>query len=52
MKPLNHSSYLRIQILRKIFWDVNDKLSCLSGTSLTDLKAFIPQLLSQVMGYG
>ncbi|CAA6669259.1 unnamed protein product [Spirodela intermedia] len=48
MKPLNHSSYLRIQILRKIFWDVNDKLSCLNGTSLMDLKAFIPHILSQL----
>ncbi|XP_078435815.1 insulinase (Peptidase family M16) family protein [Wolffia australiana] len=48
IKPLNHSSYLRIQILRKIFWDVNDKLSCLCGISLLDLKTFVPDLLSQL----
>uniref|UniRef100_A0A1D1XVB1 Insulin-degrading enzyme n=1 Tax=Anthurium amnicola TaxID=1678845 RepID=A0A1D1XVB1_9ARAE len=48
MKPLYHSSYLRLQLLRQTFWDVNDKLSCLGNISLTDLKAFIPQLLSQL----
>ncbi|KAF9594541.1 hypothetical protein IFM89_033511 [Coptis chinensis] len=48
MKPLHHSSYLRLQVLRKDFWDVDDKLHCLTDLSLDDLKAFIPKLLSQL----
>ncbi|KAL3850535.1 hypothetical protein ACJIZ3_012417 [Penstemon smallii] len=48
MKPLNHSSYLRLQILCQSFWDVEDKLSLLNDLSLADLKAFIPDLLSQL----
>ncbi|ERN04132.1 hypothetical protein AMTR_s00077p00061270 [Amborella trichopoda] len=48
MKPLNHSSYLRLQVLRNKFWDVDDKLSCLADTSLSDLKNVIPRLLSQL----
>ncbi|KAJ6798968.1 nardilysin-like isoform X2 [Iris pallida] len=48
MKPLNHSSYLRLQLLRETFWDVDDKLSCLLNLSHSDLKAFIPNLLCQV----
>ncbi|MQL76025.1 hypothetical protein Taro_008407 [Colocasia esculenta] len=48
MKPLNHSSYLRLQVLRETFWDTSDRLSCLNDIALTDLKAFIPQLLSQM----
>ncbi|KAF6174379.1 hypothetical protein GIB67_027850 [Kingdonia uniflora] len=49
MKSLSHSSYLRLQALRERFWDVDDKLSCLVGLSVADLKAFIPELLSQVL---
>ncbi|MCL7024740.1 hypothetical protein MKW94_013598 [Papaver nudicaule] len=48
MKPLNHSSYLRLQVLREDYWDVDDKLSCLSDLSLGDLKTFIPELLSEL----
>lgn len=48
MKPLSHSSYLRLQVLRESFWDVDDKLSCLLNLSLSDLVEFIPSLLSQV----
>nr|DAD25800.1 TPA_asm: hypothetical protein HUJ06_027268 [Nelumbo nucifera] len=48
MKPLSHSSYLRLQVLREIFWDVDDKLACLVYLSLADLEAFIPELLSQL----
>ncbi|WOL14776.1 nardilysin-like [Canna indica] len=48
MKPLNHSSYLRIQLLRERFWDVDDKLSCLKNLSHSDLTEFIPSLLSQL----
>lgn len=48
MKPLNHASYLRLQILCKSFWDVDEKLQCLADLSLAELLAFIPQLLSQV----
>lgn len=48
MKPLSHSSYLRLQVLRESFWDVDDKLSCLLNLSLSDLVEVIPSLLSQV----
>ncbi|XP_043723576.1 nardilysin-like isoform X2 [Telopea speciosissima] len=47
MKPRNHSAYLRLQVLRKKFWDVDDKLACLSDISVADLEEFIPELLSQ-----
>ncbi|XP_068634694.1 nardilysin-like [Aristolochia californica] len=48
MKPLTHATYLRLQALRQKFWDVDDKLSCLRDLTLLDLKAFIPELLSQL----
>lgn len=48
MKPLNHASYLRLQVLCQSFWDVDEKLCLLSDLSLADLKAFIPELFTQV----
>ncbi|GER35472.1 insulinase (Peptidase family M16) family protein [Striga asiatica] len=48
MKPLSHSSYLRLQVLCRSFWDVEEKLCLLNDVSLSDLKAFIPDLLSQL----
>lgn len=48
MKPLNHSSYLRLQVLCQCFWDVEEKLCTLKNLSLPDLSAFVPDLLSQV----
>lgn len=48
MKPLSHSTYLRLQILRQVFWDVDEKLATLLKLTLSDLQAFIPNLLSQV----
>lgn len=48
MKPLNHSSYLRLQVLCQSFWDVDEKLGLLNTLSLTDLKGFIPELFSQL----
>ncbi|KAL3625772.1 hypothetical protein CASFOL_030301 [Castilleja foliolosa] len=48
MKPLSHSSYLRLQVLCQNFWDVEEKLCLLKDLSLSDLKAFIPDLLSQL----
>lgn len=48
MKPLNHSSYLRLQVLCKSFYDVDEKLFHLNNLFLDDLKAFIPELHSQV----
>eukprot|EP01018_Ginkgo_biloba_P000447 Gb_03820 [translate_table: standard] len=47
MKPLKHSAYLRLQILREQFWHVDDKLACLLSLSLSDLTTFIPELFSQ-----
>lgn len=48
MKPLNHTSYLRLQVLCKSFWDVDEKLQCLNDLFLHELQAFIPKLLSQL----
>lgn len=48
MKPLSHSSYLRLQVLLQCFWDVEEKLCLLNNLSFADLATFIPDLLSQV----
>ncbi|PKI54674.1 hypothetical protein CRG98_024959 [Punica granatum] len=48
MKPLSHSSYLRLQFLCKSFYDVDEKLHLLGGLSVADLKEFIPKLRSQI----
>jgi len=48
MKPLSHSSYLRLQVLCESFYDVDEKLQYLNDLLLDDLKAFIPELRSQV----
>ncbi|CAN6552422.1 unnamed protein product [Malus baccata var. baccata] len=48
MKPLSHSSYLRLQVLCQIFYDANEKLHVLDELSISDLKSFIPELCSQV----
>ncbi|XP_009594332.1 nardilysin-like [Nicotiana tabacum] len=48
MKPLNHSSYLRLQVLCQSFWNVEEKLFLLNDLTLAELKAFIPELLSQL----
>ncbi|CAO2840084.1 unnamed protein product [Amaranthus hypochondriacus] len=48
IKPLSHASYLRLQILCESFWDVDEKLQCITDLSLSELQSFIPYLLSQV----
>ncbi|KAL6649880.1 hypothetical protein ACP70R_014104 [Stipagrostis hirtigluma subsp. patula] len=48
MKPMSHSTYLRLQVLREIFWDVDEKLEFLMKLTFSDLVAFIPKLLSQL----
>lgn len=48
MKPLNHSTYLRLQLLCKRIYDSDEKLSVLNDLSLDDLNSFIPELRSQV----
>ncbi|KEH34462.1 insulin-degrading enzyme [Medicago truncatula] len=48
MKPLSHSSYLRLQVLCESFYDVDEKLQYLNDLLLDDLKAFIPELRSQL----
>jgi len=48
MKPLKHSAYLRLQILRKDFWHVDDKLSCFLSLTLADFITFIPERFSQI----
>ncbi|XP_056165703.1 nardilysin-like isoform X2 [Syzygium oleosum] len=48
IKPLNHSTYLRLQLLCKTFYDVDEKLCCLGDVTIDDLKAFIPILRSQL----
>ncbi|KAF5744448.1 nardilysin-like isoform X1 [Tripterygium wilfordii] len=48
MKPLNHSTYMRLQILCESFFDVDEKLCFLNDLTLAELKAFIPDLRSQL----
>ncbi|KAG4923560.1 hypothetical protein AAZX31_18G052800 [Glycine max] len=48
MKPLSHSTYLRLQVLCESFYDADEKLCYLNDLFLDDLKAFIPGLLSQI----
>ncbi|EPS63741.1 hypothetical protein M569_11043, partial [Genlisea aurea] len=48
MKPLNHASYLALQVLCQSFFDVEEKLHLLNDLSLGDLKALIPDLFSQL----
>ncbi|XP_018441552.2 nardilysin-like [Raphanus sativus] len=48
MKPLNHSTCLRLQLLCKRIYDSDEKLSVLNDLSLTDLKSFIPEVRSQI----
>uniref|UniRef100_A0A1J3GIJ4 Insulin-degrading enzyme n=1 Tax=Noccaea caerulescens TaxID=107243 RepID=A0A1J3GIJ4_NOCCA len=48
MKPLNHSTYLRLQLLCKRIYDSDEKLSVLNDLSLTDLNNFIPEVRSQI----
>ncbi|KAG2394999.1 Nardilysin-like protein [Vigna angularis] len=48
MKPLSHSTYLRLQVLCESFYDVDEKLHYLNDLCLDDLKAFVPGLLSQL----
>ncbi|KAG2324039.1 hypothetical protein Bca52824_006767 [Brassica carinata] len=48
MKPLNHSTYLRLQLLCKRIYDSDEKLSGLNDLSLTDLNSFIPEVRSQI----
>uniref|UniRef100_A0A804R773 Nardilysin-like n=1 Tax=Zea mays TaxID=4577 RepID=A0A804R773_MAIZE len=49
MKPMSHSTYLRLQVLREIFWDVDKKLELLMKLTFTDLVAFVPKILSQTL---
>ncbi|CAN6719733.1 unnamed protein product [Malus baccata var. baccata] len=48
MKPLSHSSYLRLQVLCQIFYDADEKWHVLDELSISDLKSFIPELCSQL----
>ncbi|XP_021909698.1 nardilysin-like, partial [Carica papaya] len=48
MKPLSHSTYLRLQLLCKSFYDVDEKLRILNDLSFDDLIAFIPEFRSQL----
>ncbi|CAN7139118.1 unnamed protein product [Brassica rapa subsp. narinosa] len=48
MKPLNHSTYLRLQLLCKRIYDSDEKLSFLNDLSLADLNSFISVVRSQI----
>uniref|UniRef100_A0ACD5XLA5 Uncharacterized protein n=1 Tax=Avena sativa TaxID=4498 RepID=A0ACD5XLA5_AVESA len=48
MKPMSHSTYLRLQFLRKIFWDVDEKRKVLATLTFSDLAESVPKLLSQL----
>lgn len=47
MKPIKHSTYLRLKTLRKRFWDVDDKLACLLTLSVADVAEHIPRLFNE-----
>ncbi|KAA0033496.1 nardilysin-like [Cucumis melo var. makuwa] len=48
MKPRSHSSYLRLQVLCERFYDADEKSDVLNDLSFVDLKAHIPEVLSQL----
>ncbi|WVZ56835.1 hypothetical protein U9M48_007311 [Paspalum notatum var. saurae] len=48
MKPMSHSTCLRLQVLREVFWDVDEKLEVLMKLTFTDLVAFVPKIVSQL----
>ncbi|CAL4939261.1 unnamed protein product [Urochloa decumbens] len=48
MKPMSHATYLRLQVLREMFWDVDEKLEVLMKLTFTDLVTFVPKILSQL----
>ncbi|CAM6083277.1 unnamed protein product [Calypogeia fissa] len=47
MKPLKHSAYLRLQIVKQGFWHVDEKLASLLSLTLKDVLEFVPQLFEQ-----
>ncbi|KAG6541670.1 hypothetical protein Mapa_016935 [Marchantia paleacea] len=47
MKPLKHSAYLRLQVLKERFFHADDKLECLLKVKLQDVKDFVPKLFEQ-----
>ncbi|XP_040374829.1 isocitrate dehydrogenase [NADP] peroxisomal-like [Rosa chinensis] len=51
MKPLSHSTCLRVQVLFQRFYDIDEKLHVLSGLSISNVKSFIPQLRSKSAEY-
>ncbi|GJP46682.1 hypothetical protein CLOM_g5942 [Closterium sp. NIES-68] len=48
LKPLKHSAYLRLLLLRTPAWTIPDKLSALSACEVEDLNAFLKSLFSRV----
>ncbi|CAI5526406.1 unnamed protein product [Closterium sp. Naga37s-1] len=48
LKPLKHSAYLRLLLLRNPAWTIPDKLSALTACEVDDLNAFLPTLFSRV----
>eukprot|EP00850_Spirogloea_muscicola_P015894 SM000125S26099 [mRNA] locus=s125:384142:392192:+ [translate_table: standard] len=49
MKPMKQSAYLRLAVLRQTAWLIEDKLAALLELTPTDLQAFLPRLLEQVL---
>ncbi|CAI5986657.1 unnamed protein product [Closterium sp. NIES-65] len=47
LKPLKHSAYLRLLLLRTPAWTIPDKLSALTACEVDDLNAFLQNLFSR-----
>ncbi|CAI5965890.1 unnamed protein product [Closterium sp. NIES-64] len=47
LKPLKHSAYLRLLLLRTPAWTIPDKLSALTACEVDDLNAFLQTLFSR-----
>jgi secreted Zn-dependent insulinase-like peptidase len=48
MKPLKHSAYLRLSLLKDRTWHVDDRLAALGRLSADDVRKFAPTLFEKV----
>eukprot|EP00271_Cylindrocystis_brebissonii_P012852 TRINITY_DN32367_c0_g1_i1.p1 TRINITY_DN32367_c0_g1~~TRINITY_DN32367_c0_g1_i1.p1 ORF type:complete len:963 (+),score=199.34 TRINITY_DN32367_c0_g1_i1:121-2889(+) len=48
VKPLRHSAYLRLRLLKERTWPVEAKIQALRAATPEDLRVFVPHLLGQV----
>jgi secreted Zn-dependent insulinase-like peptidase len=48
MKPLKHSAYLRLSLLKDRTWHVDDRLAALGRLTADDVRKFAPTLFEKV----